>query len=562
MLHDRREREVDPDRALDDQDQQHRQRHAAERHEQDRHNEHQREDADMCVVLTEGGGKVLILRGLADEVALGIVLPGHALDDGEIIIRLLALDREIQPQSHAGVVLGVQLALGVDELVVGLLELLHEARVDARLVDLALLIQELDHVDERDGGIVDVRQIHELAQRLRHAVVLRAVGGVGRAGDADVDIRKLGKLARREALRDGVAVLCLGAGKRDDLIDAVELVELGKERGLRLVIGERNDERHFVDFAEGGIDLLFAELVFVLLHRVERAVAEHIGAVIGEDRSGDQNDDEDRRDDVAGLDRKAAPGADLRQEALVVALVEQRAHEQQQRRHEQEHREHADQDRLDEHEAHVRADLDLHERQRQKTRNGRQARSADLGDAEREGLHDRVTCVMRPALLGIVVAEDDRIVDRETQLQHRRNGVCDEGDLAEPVVRALVQPDRHAENDQQDRNLGIGFARQEQDQDDDDNEDHEHHPHFLLKDDAGRVADLRIDICIVVSQGIAHVLHAADAHVIQLLAVKRHIEQRRRADIVRSVLLELDTPYAVHVAEHLCDLLRLVIGHV
>ena len=54
-------------------------------------------------------------------------------------------------------------------------------------------------------------------------------------------------------------------------------------------------------------------------------------------------------------------------------LVDPRAHVHDQRRHQEEHRQHQKQDRLDEHQTHILADLDLHERERKQTRDRRQA---------------------------------------------------------------------------------------------------------------------------------------------------------------------------------------------
>ena len=66
------------------------------------------------------------------------------------------------------------------------------------------------------------------------------------------------------------------------------------------------------------------------------------------------------------------------------------------------------------------------------------------------------------ALLRVVVAHDDRVVDAETELQHRCDGVGDERDLMEPVVRALVDPDGHAKGDDEHRDLRVSMAREQE----------------------------------------------------------------------------------------------------
>ncbi len=145
------------------------------------------------------------------------------------------------------------------------------------------------------------------------------------------------------------------------MVNALELVEVIKQICLALKVREREDEHDLIRLAEGGVDLLFGDLVIVLLDGVERAVAEHVWALAAEQKAHNDDDQKDRRHDVAAADGKAAECVDARQELAVVRLVDPRAHVHDERRHQEEHRQHQKQDRLNEHEAHVLANLDLHE---------------------------------------------------------------------------------------------------------------------------------------------------------------------------------------------------------
>ena len=246
----------------------------------------------------------------------------------------------------------------------------------------------------------------------------------------------------------------------------------------------------------------------------------------------------------------------------MVRLVQPRAHEQQQRRHQQKHRQHAEQNGLHQHQAHVRTDLDLHKRQREQTGNGRQAGGGNFGDCNGQRLDDGVARRVVRTFLGIVVAEDDGVVDRQTELQHCRNGVRDERDFAEPIVRALIDPYGNAECDQQDRHLGVGLAREQQDEYDDHNQNDEHHLHLFFQNLARRVADLGHDIGVIVAQRVSHVLNALNAHVVQLFAVEHNLKQCRRRIVVVLIVLQRDGLDAVHGTEHFSQFLGLRICNV
>ena len=373
-MQDRRKREVDPHTALDHEDQQQRQRDRLKRQQQHQDDKHKRENADERVVSAEGVGEILVLCRLADEIGLIIIFADDALDDRQIIIGLLALDRKVEIEDHARIFLGVQLLFAVNQAVVHLLEIFHGRGRDLRAIDIALLIKELEHLDQRHGAIVDVAQIHELAEGLRIVVIRGTVGRVERARHADVDIRELGKLARRERVGEHVAVLGLLVCERLHAIHALELLEIVEQARLALIVREREYERDLIRLAEGGVDLLLCDLVVVLLDGVERAVAEHIRALAAEHEARDDDDQKDRRHDVTAADRKAAERVDARQKLPVVRPVDPRAHVHDQCRHQEEHRQHQKQDRLDEHQTHILADLDLHERERKQARDRRQAR--------------------------------------------------------------------------------------------------------------------------------------------------------------------------------------------
>ncbi len=166
------------------------------------------------------------------------------------------------------------------------------------------------------------------------------------------------------------------------------------------------------------------------------------------------------------------------------------------------------------------------------------------------------------ALFRVVMAHDDRVVNAEAELQHRRDGIGDKRDLMEPVVRALVDPDGHSKGDDEHWDLRVSPAREQEHHEDRTHEDDEHDAHLVLEDLAGRIADLGRDVSIIAVERRADVLHTLNADLVELFPVKRNLKERRRTIIMVCVLFKRHTLDAVHTAQHLGELLRLRKRHV
>ena len=110
---DRRDGEVDPDTALNDEDQQQRHARGFEREQQDDEHDEHRDDADDRVVDGEGLFKVVFVRAVARDVdrAVGIVFLGDLMHEVGELIRLVAADGQVQIDEHPAEVLTLELVL-------------------------------------------------------------------------------------------------------------------------------------------------------------------------------------------------------------------------------------------------------------------------------------------------------------------------------------------------------------------------------------------------------------------------------------------------------------------
>ena len=127
---------------------------------------------------------------------------------------------------------------------------------------------------------------------------------------------------------------------------------------------------------------------------------------------------------------------------------------QDERRHEQQHGQQTERDALCQYEAHIRADAEVHQRHGGKADDGRHAGSADGRKGGSPGVRHRLFGFCTGcALLCEGVQQEDGVVHRAGQLQHRTNGVGQERNLAEDDVRAHVDEDCNAEHGQEQHRL-------------------------------------------------------------------------------------------------------------
>ena len=163
-------------------------------------------------------------------------------------------------------------------------------------------------------------------------------------------------------------------------------------------------------------------------------------------------------------------------------------------RHQKEDGQHTAHDALREHDAEIVSEPELHQHQGDKSRNGGQRRRRNLDDRVRECRDQR-----RPVVLGaldlvlIAVREDDRVVDRERELQDHGDRVGDRGDLPEPEVGPHIEKRRDGEHDQVDHDLEVTPRREEQHQNDHGERERHHDHHFFFKHALVVVAHLARD---------------------------------------------------------------------
>ena len=176
--------------------------------------------------------------------------------------------------------------------------------------------------------------------------------------------------------------------------------------------------------------------VEILLHRVERGYRGQILRyrlihivilldVVLQEIGGDKEHQEDYRHDSSVLYRKVAQLVELRREALVARLFDNLVEHEYQRGQEGDDGYNAEDNALRHDKAHVLAEREAHEAQRKEAENGGQ-RAAHEGGKSRvyRRRHSVSVCVVALLLLLESVHEEDRVVDRDAELQDSGDTLC------------------------------------------------------------------------------------------------------------------------------------------
>ena len=150
-----------------------------------------------------------------------------------------------------------------------------------------------------------------------------------------------------------------------------------------------------------------------MLGRLQIAEAVDIRAVVCKEHCNNDHHQKNRRDDLLRCVGKSADKRDLGNKVLVPCGVDLLAKEHQQTRHEEEHCKQREENRLNEANAEVKAQPELHKEHRNEAADGRQAAAADLRHSLAQRDNDRFADRQLLMLLLIAVAENDRIVHRQ-----------------------------------------------------------------------------------------------------------------------------------------------------
>ena len=213
--------------------------------------------------------------------------------------------------------------------------------------------------------------------------------------------------------------------------------------------------------------------------------------------------------------------------------------EHEQARHQGKDREHAEQNGLDEHDTHVKADAELHEHHGGQARDGGEAAGGDGGDG---GADRRDAGLPVPGVLPLLqeaVEHDDGVVDGQGQLQHHGHRVGHKGDLSEDEIRPQVQH-RRRKSEQQHRDLRVRAGGEQQHQHDDHRRHRQDNSHLTGQGIRLGITHGAVDVVVIGLQQLPDGGQGGEADLVLLLPVKGHGDQGVRSlEILRDVLRRL-----------------------
>ena len=329
----------------------------------------------------------------------------------------------------------------------------------------------------------------------------------------------------------------LDIGEAHGVVHLIAGLQPFQQGFLTVIVSPGHQQSDHVLGAEGVADPLLRHLGLVLPRSLDLGIAVHIGAPVGEEKAPHQGHNEQRHSHMAQLQDKSAPAVDPGDEAAVAGPLHRLGKEHQQPRHQGEHRQHTEQNGLDQHDAHVEADLKLHEHHGRQAGDGGEAAGGDGGNGGADRRNARLPVSGVLPLLQEAVQHDDGIVDGQSQLEHHRHRVGDKGDLSEDEVRAQIQQGRRDKGQQQHRNLRIGAGSQQQHQHDDNRRYRQDDPHLIGQGVRLGIPHRAVYIKVIGGQQLPDGLHGGQGGFVILLPRKGHGDQRVRALEIRCDVL-------------------------
>ena len=250
----RRHREVAPDTALDDQDQQYRQAAGPEGEQQHQDYKRNRQNADEQIIMLKGGTEVEAAGRIADEITLVEIPCNQTVQNIQIRIAFLALGRQIQFYDNSAPVIALQLELGVLQFFFQIVQLIFGLLREINGNLLPFVEKVVHQVQQRNAVIV------KICQDLAVVVLRHGIPGIQNTDDIVVYVSQFRKLPGRESTCYHVSILNFDickAGYRDD---CRKLLDFMNQFFFPVIVSGRDDDRHLVCFSEGFPDQLIGNL--------------------------------------------------------------------------------------------------------------------------------------------------------------------------------------------------------------------------------------------------------------------------------------------------------------
>ena len=289
-MNQRRNSEVEEDRALDDSNQKNRKSRGFEGKQKDHQHEQDRHDTDDNVVSFKRVSQVSLGGAVTDNInrasfIIGLCQIMHGLNEikrGIILLR----KRDGQIHQNPVILLALKLLAPVTDLLIGRGKRLLRIGIQRHIALLRLLVDEHQHIHKRNlvgRNAADNPAVLLLIRRIRRIEKLR---------NLIVEIQQLRKISRRKLIRQHIAAHCLCIGKALTVIHLRVGFEILDQLRFLFVISGRNHDGTEILGAEIILDQLLRLLLAVLHRRRKRGIAVHIWSLLGEHSKHNKNNTE------------------------------------------------------------------------------------------------------------------------------------------------------------------------------------------------------------------------------------------------------------------------------
>ena len=267
-------------------------------------------------------------------------------------------------------------------------------------------------------------------------------------------------ILRDNALRNPRAQQAVDA---DDVFHAVHLLHLVRHV-LDVLLGDVtvHQQQMGCRHIKGGFQLFVGDHRGQFLgHDLAHIIVDtHVPVPV---ESGNDHDQQDHGQHLVMLHHEPSDAAHIRQQGLMAGFLDS-AIQQSDDAGQQHHRaQHAHHDTLTHDNAQIAAQGEAHEADADEARHRGQAGAQDRGEGQVDGFRHGLVLVLKVGfLLLVAVPQEDGVIQRDAQLQHRGHSLGDIADFSEKIVAAHVPQDADADAQQEDNRQQEGIQRDHQ----------------------------------------------------------------------------------------------------
>ena len=188
-----------------------------------------------------------------DHILPGIKPPADSSDLIHRRISLFPLHRQPERQYKTAVILSLQLLLGIMQRIIQLIQVFIHFIIQRHIALLILIIQEQEHVDNRDIILINSRKNRSVL------LLVISVGHIKKPDNLNIQIRQLRKIPGRNLICQHIIIIDGHIGQPQGTVHIIQLFYFLQRLLFRLIIPPGNHNHQLIGGPEGSFYLLLGD---------------------------------------------------------------------------------------------------------------------------------------------------------------------------------------------------------------------------------------------------------------------------------------------------------------